>query len=198
MDFDVIILAGGQSKRMGEDKAGIELNGKTLLEHVTDNARSWRGRRILVAGPPRDWLKAEYISDPPGFEPSSLLGFYAGLMASSSAWKLVCGCDMPFIRQEVVEMLWSARKSGGAVAMWGNRLQPLPGLYPREAEGVIAEMLREKRYHLAALLDKLNPAIVGHDQVAACDPSGSSFFNINSREDLFEAELMAKSGQAGC
>lgn len=191
MDFDVIILAGGKSRRMGRDKAAIELAGKTLLEHAVDNARSWGNGQVLVAGPPREWLRAEYVPDPPGYAASSLLGIYAGMIASSRPWRLVCGCDMPFIRKDVIEQLWIAKNSGGSAAMWNNRLQPLPGIYPREAEGIIEAMLAEDRYHLANLLDRLEPAILSQAEVAFCDPQGLSFFNINSPEELAMAHRIA-------
>ncbi|MGI6365185.1 MAG: molybdenum cofactor guanylyltransferase [Bacillota bacterium] len=191
MNFDIVILAGGRSRRMGRDKAGIKLAGKTLLEHALTNAGAWGGRRILVAGQARPWVQARYIPDPPGHEPSSLLGIYAGLLASSSPWVLVCACDMPFICREVVELLWAAKNRGGAVARWG-RLQPLPGLYPRWAAGVIEEMFAERRYHLARLLDRLEPAVVDQVQIAARDPLGKSFFNVNSLEELAEAERLLR------
>jgi len=184
MEFDVIILAGGKSRRMGRDKAGIELAGKTLLEHSVDNAHSWGAKRVLVAGPRRDWLKADYVPDPPGHEPSSLLGIYAGLQASDEPWKLVLGCDMPFVKLDLVKLLWAAKNMGGAVAMWQNRLQPLPGLYSHDAMEIIREMLAENQFHLAALLDYLKPTVVSRDAVAMIDPAGVSFFNINSPDEL--------------
>jgi len=184
--FDVLILAGGKSRRMGVDKAGIVLAGKTLLEHVLDQAASWGGNRILVAGPPRAWVRAEYVSDPPEHPPSTLRGIYAGLLASSSPWTLVTGCDMPFVKREVVARLWAIKNQGGAVAWWHGRLQPLPGFYPRLASQVIAAMLADNRFHLANLLDRLEPAV--DRDVSAFDPEGISFFNINSPADLVLAE----------
>lgn len=189
MVFDIVILAGGLSRRMGRDKADVVLAGKTLLEHALDNARTWGGRRILVAGPPRAWPRAEYVPDPPGLPPSSLVGFYAGLLASSSPWVLISACDMPFIRREAVELLWAIRNAGGAVFRWQQRLQPLPGLYPRRAVPVIETMLAENRYHLANLLDRLEPAVA---DATAVDPLGESFFNINSPADLAAAETWVR------
>ena len=191
MGFDAIILAGGKSRRMGRDKAGIELAGKTLLGHAVDNAQGWGASRILIAGPPRSWLDGEYVGDPPGFEPSSLLGFYAGMLASKSKWKLVVGCDMPFVGREIVKMLWHAKNQGGAVATWHNRLQPLPGLYPQHATEVIAKLLAQNRYHLAAVLDNLGPAVVSRDSVAEIDSRGLNFFNINSPDDYELAKKIA-------
>lgn len=189
MEFDIVILAGGSSRRMGRDKAGIRLGGKTLLEHSLDNADTWGGKNILVAGQARPWVHAQYVPDPPGHESSSLLGLYAGLLASSSPWVLFCGCDMPFIRREVVAMLWVSKNYGGAVARW-QRLQPLPGLYPRRAIQVIEAMLAERRYHLANLLDRLAPGVVEEAKIAATDPQGISFFNINSQQELAQAALL--------
>lgn len=175
---------------MGVDKAGIVLGGKTMLEHVLDKAASWGGNRILVAGPPRDWAQADYIPDPPEHQASSLRGFYAGLIACSSPWALITGCDMPFVKGEVVSCLWAAKNAGGAVAWWHNRRQPLPGFYPRQGAEIIAAMLADNRFHLANLLDRLQPAVAW--DIARVDPEGISFFNINSPDDLDLAERMGR------
>lgn len=190
MEFDAIILAGGKSRRMGRDKADLELAGETLLARSMDNARSWGARRIFVAGPARGWQKAEYVSDPQGYEPSSLLGFYAGMLASDSAWKVVVGCDMPFVGKEMIHALWEAKNQGGAVATWHNRLQPLPGLFPREASEVIARLLEQNRFHLAAVLDYLNPGVVARETIISFDPRGLSFFNINSPDEYELAQTL--------
>lgn len=184
--FDILILAGGRSRRMGVDKAGIVLAGKTLLEHVLERANSWGGNRVLVVGPPRDWVAAEYVSDPPGYPHSSLLGIFAGLMAVNSPWAFITGCDMPFVKKEMVSHLWAQKNAGGAVAWWQNRLQPLPGFYPRAGSGVIAELLQENRFHLARALDCLKPAVVR--DFSQVDSRGASFFNINSPDELQRAK----------
>ncbi len=188
--FDVLILAGGKSRRMGIDKAGIVLGGKTLLEHTLDKAVNWGGNRILVAGPPRNWVEAEYIPDPPQHQPCSLRGLYGGLLASSSPWTLVAGCDMPFIKSEVISHLWALKNSGGAVAWWRNRRQPFPGFYPRQGLQIVAAMLEENRFHLAALLDRLQPAVARN--ISLVDPEGISFFNINTPEELDLAEALGR------
>lgn len=185
LDFDVLILAGGLSRRMGADKASLDLAGKTLLEHLLAGAAAWGGQDILVSGPPRDWPQARYVPDAPGHPPSSLRGIYTGLLVAASPWVLVVGCDMPFVRPEVVSRLWQEKNAGGAVAKWHNRLQPLPGLYPRQGAAVIAELLAENRFHLAALLDHLQPAVVR--DIQQVDPEGWSFFNINTPEELAAA-----------
>ena len=118
-------------------------------------------------------------------KPSSLRGLYGGLLASSSSWILVASCDMPFIKGEVISLL-GLKNSGGAVAWWHHRLQPFPGFYPRGGLPLIASMLAENRFHLAALLDRLQPAV--DRDIALADPEGISFFNINTPEELAWAE----------
>lgn len=184
--FDILILAGGKSRRIGRDKAGILLAGQTLLGRVLAGAAAWGGKGIMVAGPPRDFCPAEYIPDPPGLPPSSLRGIYAGMLAAQSPWLLVTGCDMPFVQASLIERLWAAKNVGGAVAWWQNRRQPLPGFYPRSGQAAAAALLAEGRLHLAALLDCLQPAVVR--DVGAVDPAGVSFFNLNTPDDLAQAK----------
>ncbi|MTI96318.1 MAG: molybdenum cofactor guanylyltransferase [Firmicutes bacterium] len=188
MELTVIILAGGRSRRMGVDKAGLDLAGERLLTRVYQRVIRWQPAEILISGPPRPWLAARYLPDPPGIQPSSLLGFYTGLLASKSRWNLVVGCDMPFVQREFVDLLWQHKNAGGAVARWQHRLQPLPGLYPATALEIITELFSERRYHLAALLDRLAPTALSPEQVAAVDPDGLSFFNINAPDDLTAAK----------
>lgn len=182
--FDVIILAGGRSRRMGQDKAVLRLGGKSLLEWTLALAER-SGDQVVVAGPPRPGIEANYVPDLPGFPTSSLLGLASALDGAAGQWQLAIGCDMPFVRPEFMRLLWQSRNCGGAVAMWHNRIQPLPMLLPRiPACSHSMDLLKAGRFHLAALLDKLEPAVVSKEQVAAVDGKGRSFFNINTLEDL--------------
>lgn len=171
---------------MGRDKAGLSLGGKTLLEHVLERAKGWGGKRIMVAGPVRPWVAAEYIPDHTQHRPSSLRGFYGGLLAAGSPWVLVTGCDMPFVKKEVVSHLWREKNAGGAVAWWHNRLQPLPGFYPRLGAKAVAALLAGGSLHLTSLLDCLQSARIR--DITTVDPEGLSFFNINTPDDLSLAE----------
>lgn len=183
MEFDAAILAGGRSRRMGQDKANIHLGSKTLLEICVEQAWSWQPRKVLVIGPERPLPGVKFIPDPPVGEPSSLKGVWVSLRAMESPWLLVLGCDMPFVAGELVKLLWQARSAGGSAAWWQGRLQPLPMLLPKDAAGVAEALLRQKRFHLAALQDQLLPGVVAEKQVQAVDPRGLSFFNINTPED---------------
>ncbi len=190
----VIILAGGKSRRMGRDKATMMLGEKTLLQWALDFADS-ESDNVLVAGPERRGMEACYIDDLPGYPPSSLLGLASALDKAQGEWQLVIGCDMPFVRPTLVDLLRKSANDGGAVACWHNRVQPLPLLLPRSrALPAALELLADNRFHLAALLDRLDPAVVPAQQVALADSEGHSFFNINSREDMDRARDMLDKG----
>lgn len=198
MNIDFIVLAGGRSRRMGSDKAVLKLGEKSLLQWALALAEANSGK-VVVAGPVRQGIKARYVPDIPGFPPSSLLGLASALQTAAGEWQLAIGCDMPFVRPELVRLLARSCNAGGAVAMWHNRIQPLPLLLPRaKALPLSLELLEAGRFHLAALLDRLEPAVVPAEEVARMDKSGLSFFNINSRDDLdtarkiMERELLSR------
>ncbi len=172
---------------MGRDKATMPLDKKPLLQWALDAAARESGN-VLVAGPARPGIDARYIEDLSGYPPSSLLGLASALDKATGEWQLVIGCDMPFVHSGLIDLLRKNANDGGAAACWHNRIQPLPLLLPRSRalpEAMV--LLADNRFHLAALLDRLEPVVVSAEQVTLADSSGHSFFNINSRDDMDRA-----------
>jgi molybdopterin-guanine dinucleotide biosynthesis protein A len=129
-----LILAGGRSSRMGQDKAGLILpDGRTLLERQAAVLRSagvdtviasvQRGTRGLPVG-----LAAVYDAVP-GAGP--LAGLAAGLRAVPAGRVMVLAVDMPGISvAQLVELLDLSTEECGAVPTLGGKIEPLVGIYP--------------------------------------------------------------------
>ncbi|MBC8120858.1 MAG: molybdenum cofactor guanylyltransferase [Gemmatimonadaceae bacterium] len=93
-----IILAGGQSRRMGQDKALLLIAGIPLIRHVADRALQVCTQLLVVTSTPecyRVWLpEAVWVEDlEVGQGP--LMGLYSGMRASQTVWNLALGCDTP-------------------------------------------------------------------------------------------------------
>ena len=104
------VLVGGNSSRMGRDKAGLPLLGRTLVEHVAAAVAEAAGSVTLI-GPPGRYSSLDFpiIADwRPGLGP--LGGIHTALTHSPAVWNLIAACDLPQISGEETE--WTAEVRG--------------------------------------------------------------------------------------
>lgn len=103
-----LVLAGGQSRRMGRDKAFLEFEGKPLIERVIERVAKVCTRVIIVANDVDAYKQfgVQVIGDVyPG--KGSLSGIYSGLQAAQEASALAVACDMPFLNEGLLRYLIS-------------------------------------------------------------------------------------------
>jgi len=138
MNLTAVLLAGGESRRMGRDKTEICLGGQPLWQRQLDLLRSLRPQKIFVSAREEpSWLPedAEIILDePPSRGPLSGLTRALALMQTSHLVALAV--DMPFMTGEQMAIIWSMATIGcGVLPVIGDRAEPLAAIYPREAAG---------------------------------------------------------------
>lgn len=152
------ILAGGQSVRMGRDKALLALDGEPLLLRVGRIAQD-TGLRVAVAGRerPGDWPLPDVAFHQdltPGLGP---LGGLVTLFEAERADVLVIGCDMPLLKGEAISWLREAaqREAGphGLAVTRGALLEPLFSFYRLEAANLARVRLAEGRRSLHGLIE---------------------------------------------
>jgi len=143
IEYDAIVLAGGDSTRFGADKLAADLAGRPLLDHVLDGLA---GAVTVVAvggerptSSPVVWCR----ENPPGGGPAA--GLAEGLARGSAPIVLVAAGDMPFIGRAVSDLLDACENRDGAVLVDdSDRLQPLAAAYSRRAlERAYAELGQE-------------------------------------------------------
>ncbi|MDY8022582.1 molybdenum cofactor guanylyltransferase [Paenibacillus polymyxa] len=106
MEVTGIIVAGGRSSRMGQDKALLQLGGVTVLERIAAVLGKVAGRVIAVTRDTQQYrgLGLETTADLyPDLGPLS--GIHAGLSASKTEWGVVVACDMPLVQPEILHAL---------------------------------------------------------------------------------------------
>ena len=136
-DLSAVLLAGGESRRMGTDKATFPFRGKPLWQIQLETLRRLRPAEIFLSvrtdpsWRPRD---AQFIADvPPSRGPLS--GIAASLVNIRTAHLLVLAIDMPFMTENYLRSICDAMEPGrGVIANINNRAEPLAAVYPREAE----------------------------------------------------------------
>lgn len=136
--FDAVILAGGRSSRLGGvPKAGLVLDGTTLLQRTC--AALADAEHAVVVGPrPDDAGRAvagapSFVREEPLFAgpAAALAAGFRALTGPRSPWCAVVACDMPRVDDLVAALLAEAARGGGTslVAVDGGRDQPLAALY---------------------------------------------------------------------
>jgi molybdenum cofactor guanylyltransferase len=152
MIFSAVILAGGQSSRMGRDKATVELGGQTLLARQLALARGVGATEIFISGRAGfDYgvTAARILTDRfPNAGP--LAGIDRALAEMSAAHLLVLAVDMPRLTVELLQKLAQAcGKECGAVPELRGRIEPLVAFYPRHTHDLAVRMLMEARSNSA-------------------------------------------------
>src|SRR4051812_31908283 len=137
MNISAVLLAGGESSRMGQDKATLIFQGKPLWQHQLEKLRKLKPTEIFVsaredpAWRPND---IQFVADEtPSRGPLS--GLAATLGRTRSTHLLALAIDVPFIPEELLFELCRQVEAGqGLVPMIGEFVEPLAGtIYPKEA-----------------------------------------------------------------
>ena len=195
-DCTALILAGGESRRMGQDKATLLLNGKTLLEQVTLTMQSVFPKVVVSVKGKRIGIKEPQVCDEQ-LESGPLVGLISGMAQIDTPWVFAVACDMPFIVSELVEQLAMFRIDLAApkllntvqavVPMIGGYPQPLAAFYATSALAILRETVASGEKSFRGALDKLNVRYVSETELRASDPQLNSFFDLDTPQDWLEA-----------
>lgn len=188
-----IILAGGLSRRMGSNKAMLDLNGSRVLELVLRAMSPAVSRVILAAGPNATiYGQLEYdcvqVQDQyPGKGP--LAGLHAALEASSTDWNLVCACDMPMLQTSFFAGMKGLTDSGNndaaIVPRVEGRVHPLAGAYHKRVLPDLEQCLIQDRLRVIRWLEEISCRYVDEDELerAGIHDAASQLSNMNTPEE---------------
>ncbi len=198
-DITAVILAGGQSRRLGRDKAVEPFAGEPLIRRVIRRASAAVNATEVVivvadaaraAALPLDDAHRSAVDVFP--DCGSLGGIYTGLDATRTEWALVVACDMPFLSPPLLEHMASLRDGVDAVVPVVNgRPEPTHALYSRRCRSAIEKRLRAGELKISGFFDDVTVRYLPEDEVRRFDPELMSFFNINRPEDLTRALELA-------
>jgi molybdopterin-guanine dinucleotide biosynthesis protein A len=184
-DSIAVIMAGGDSRRMGQDKANIFLGERTLLQSVVATLQPLFPEVIISVRQPRPGIDLPQVCDNPAYS-GPLAGLAAALERASTPWIFAVACDMPFITPAVIEYLALQRADCQAVVpMVGGYPQPLAAFYARSCLEVVRDILNSNGKHsMLAPLEMLQVRFVSEDEMLAIDPQLHSFFDLDTPLDL--------------
>ena len=189
--LSVAIIAGGRSTRMGTDKAFVELNNKSLIEHVMAQAANLgQSETILIVNRPElyAYLGLPMFGDVVP-DKGSLGGIYTAIYHSQCPYTLTLACDTPFVKPELLRfMIGLLSASDGPFDVIVPRVKQYPqglhSIYSKECLAPIRERMDAERLHVIGFYPKVRVRYVSEEEYAPYDPDGVSFFNINTPEEL--------------
>jgi molybdopterin-guanine dinucleotide biosynthesis protein A len=162
------VLAGGESRRMGRDKALLEVEGRTLLARAVAVLEAVFEEVVVVAprGRGYDDLGVEVVPDiRPGRGP--LGGIHAALHRGCGRPVFMLACDMPHVTPELVRWIVGSGTHGSTpvrLVRDTKGLQPLCALYSGECLSAVERALDEDRLSLLAFVDSLEAQVLALDR----------------------------------
>ncbi len=193
----LVIEAGGESLRMGTDKALLPFLGQPLILRLL-NRLAWIADEVLVtSNQPENYsfLRLTPIQDLlPGV--GALGGLYTSLNAASHPYAAVVACDMPFASAELfLRELVLLRENGAdsVVPRSGNGLEPFHAVYRVETcLPFVREAVEAGKRRVDAWYERVNVHYLSSKEINLYDREGRAFYNINTPEELKEAEELAR------
>jgi len=211
MMVDGVILAGGQSRRMGQDKALMLLSGRPLLQRVIDVLAAVCADLILVTNEPERYAHFALKTAPDIFPGAgSLGGLYSGLAAARSETVIAVACDMPFLNVSLLEFMVEQATEVDAVVpdisaatlSPGEKpkakqldLHPLHAVYRRTCLAPIEAQLRAGDLRMMGFFEQVNVRFIKRAEVLRFDPQLRSMVNLNTPEEWAQAERIVEGQQ---
>jgi molybdopterin-guanine dinucleotide biosynthesis protein A len=193
----VCIQAGGQSSRMGEDKALKPFLGHPLIQRVVERLSPIADEMIVTTNHPENYrfLDLRLVSDlKPGR--GALGGLYTAMASASGSMVAVVACDMPFagatllraasriLVEEEVDVVIPKSEEG---------YEPLHALYRRETcLPAIEAAIDADQWKVIAWFPQVKVRVLTPDEIKEYDPSGLAFWNVNTPEEFSNAEALAQ------
>jgi molybdopterin-guanine dinucleotide biosynthesis protein A len=181
-DVTAFVLAGGNSTRMGRDKALLRLSGETLLERARILAKSVTENVFLVGDPAKIGPSSEVVEDIyPGRGP--LGGIHAALMQTQTDLNLILAVDTPFIEERFLDFLVSEARNGNqtvTVPRTGKYFHPLCAVYRREFVTPSERALIHGQNKIDTLFDSVRTKVIEEDELARMGFGPEMFRNLNT------------------
>jgi len=193
----VCIQAGGQSSRMGEDKALKTFLGRPLIQRVIDRLSPIADEVIVTTNHPEEYtfLDRPLFSDlKPGR--GALGGLYTGIASASHPFVAVVACDMPFVSATLIEAatkLMVEEEADVVIAKTEEGYEPLHAVYRRATcLPAIEAAIDADQWKVIAWFPQVKVRVLTPEEVKRYDPSGLAFWNVNTPEEFTKAEQLAQ------
>lgn len=196
----VIVLCGGQSRRMGQDKGSMNINDKPMIIHVLDSLKGIINEAIIVLNDEDRIIKYKKFIDEEEYDfeikfvedeiknKGPLSGIETGLKNISSNYGLILPCDSPFIsKTHVINLFDEIDDEYDCIIPYHNEenklktSEPLHGIYNENLISEIEELLEKNTLHVKGLIEKCKCKYIKIDNEKLLN---EEFRNLNSQKDI--------------
>ncbi len=196
-----VILSGGKSSRIGQEKGLVQLEGRPLVTWVIEQLREAVDEIIVVVGSkeiiPLYWevvpSDVRVVSDC-YLEDSPMIGLITGLREAKGEYTVVCACDMPFIDPVIVDLLFCVSHGlNGAILVKPNGwFEPLPSVYHVSNCLSYAERQRSLgEMRIRKVLESIDDVVyLPLEKLRSIDPNLVSFFDLDTMESVEAAKQL--------
>lgn len=189
MNTTGIILAGGKSSRMGQNKALLKINGETVIERIAKVMKKCFKRVVIITNSPVEYefLGLEMYEDI-NKSMGPLAGIHSGLTHSKDESNFVISCDVPLINEKIIRFICNYRTDKDIrIAKAEGYQQHLCGVYSKKLCGIAENILNNSvslnnsSRALHSFLDTAGFEIID-TEIMPFDTE-SCFLNLNRPED---------------
>lgn len=182
-----VVLAGGKSSRMGQDKAFVQVGGQTMIELILKKLTAlFCLPPIVISNAPDKYADLDVRVERDRLpDKGPLSGIHAGLYYAPSPFIFVFGCDMPLLNAAFIrQMTTQAEGYDLLVSEYGGYYHPLHAIYSQCCLQPIEAMLKQDDRKLSHLFARVKAGFIGSEAIERIPSAGQSFANINTPADL--------------
>lgn len=181
------ILVGGQSRRMGTNKALLRPGpgGTTIVETVARRLHEVADEVFLVGSESTDY---EFLGLPQIVDVipdrGALGGIYSALVTARKPHALIVACDLPFLSVSLLRYMVSLRRDYDVLVPVIEQLQPLHAIYSRNCIPLIEQSLQSGLNKVTGWFEQANVRTLNEDMIQRYDPTLLSTYNMNTPDSL--------------
>ncbi|NOQ22937.1 MAG: NTP transferase domain-containing protein [Candidatus Aegiribacteria sp.] len=184
-EISLLILAGGESSRMGCPKHLLPASGGTMIDYIINRLGSLF-TEVMVAGRGIELNRSDArIVEDIRLKRSPLVGILSGMKESSTPDVFVIGCDMPFVKPGLIHCLTSRKDDTNAIVIPVIRgyFEPLCAIYSCSTSDRIAQYLDSGGRKVTGFFQTVSVREVKESEIRLFDPLLKSFINLNTPND---------------
>jgi molybdopterin-guanine dinucleotide biosynthesis protein A len=195
--FSLVIQAGGESRRMGADKALLPFLGQPLILRPLSRLAGLADEVLVTSNHPESY-RSLGLTPVPDILPGNgaLGGLYTALSAARYPFVALVACDMPFANPEIFALeLILLQESGvdAVVPRYGGGTEPFHAVYRREScLPFVRSSLQAGKRRVDSWFSEVKIRYLEPEEMLPYDPEGLAFLNINTPEELQDAEQIAR------
>lgn len=195
MNMTGVILAGGKSSRMGQNKSLLKIGNKTIIELIVESISPIFNEIIIVTNSKDEYNMLKDVKIVPDAfiknETNSLIGLYTGILEAKNDYAFVVPCDMPFINRKLIEYMMNNIDNNDIIVPYINgHYQSLHAIYNKSTLNYIKSLYDKECYKINKLFEdfpQLKVKQIHNNILEDLKVDEDCFLNLNTPEDYENA-----------